>query len=184
MKLIIRTALAVSMIFTAANAYSQNFRVTAQTERILTRLETNIDRFSRSIDAALDRSRLNDSNLEDQVNALVDEFEFATDRLKRRVDDNMVISLDVNEVLRRGMYLDMFMLRHNLSAAAQRDWRVVRNDLDRLARVYGVTWTWVPKGARNSTLTKASTKQVHSTFGRRCGPVSHQLRRRDGQKSS
>lgn len=160
MKSIIRTALAVSLVFTAVNVYGQNFRATAQTERILTRLETNTDRFSRSIDAALDRSRLNDSNLEDQVNALVDEFEFATDRLKRRVDDNMVISPDVNEVLRRGMYLDMFMLRHNLSAAAQRDWRVVRNDLDRLARVYGVTWTWVPEGVRNSTLTKASTKQV------------------------
>jgi hyperosmotically inducible protein len=154
------TALAAGLIFTTGNVYGQRFRATVQTERILRQLEMNTDRFSRSIDAALDRSRLNESNLEDQVNALVDEFEFATDRLKERVEDNMVISLDVNEVLRRGMHLDAFMHRHTLAAAAERDWRVVRNDLDQLARVYGVTWTWIPEAVRRSPLTKASTKQV------------------------
>src|SRR5688572_28741916 len=77
------------------------------------RLESNTDRFSSSIDAAIDRSRFNNTDLEDQANALVDELEFATDRLKERVDDRIVNTFDVNEVLRRGMYLDMFMLRHD-----------------------------------------------------------------------
>ncbi len=158
--LVLVAALVLGLALTTTNLYGQSPRPNAQMTRILTRLESNSDRFSRSIDAALDRSRLNNSDLEDQANALVDEFEFATDRLKRRAEDNMVISLDVNEVLRRGMYLDMFMLRHNLSPTAQRDWRMVRNDLDRLARSYGITWNWAPEIMRNSTLTKASTKQV------------------------
>src|SRR5919106_3590689 len=58
------------------------------------------------------------------------------------------------------MYLDMFMQRHNFSPAAERDWRLVRNDLDRLARFYAVTWTWAPQTIQNSTLNKAWTKQV------------------------
>jgi osmotically-inducible protein OsmY len=126
----------------------------------LARLETNTDRFSKSIDAALDRSRVNNSDLEDQANALVDELEFATDRLKDRADDNIVNKFDVNEVLRRAMYLDMFMLRHNFSSAAERDWRLVRSDLDRLARLFAVTWTWVPGSIQNSALNKSWTKQV------------------------
>jgi hypothetical protein len=158
--LILVTTLAVGLIFTAGNVYGQRFRATVQTERILRQLEMHTDSFSKSIDSALDRSRLNQSSLEDQVNALVDEFEFATDRLKERAKDNLVISLDVNEVLRRGMHLDAFMLRHKLSPTAERDWRLVRSDLDQLARVYGVTWTWMPEALRTSPLTRASTKQV------------------------
>jgi osmotically-inducible protein OsmY len=123
-------------------------------------LETNTDRFSRSIDAALDHSRFNNTDLEDQANALVDELEFATDRLKDRADDNIVNNFDVNEVLRRGMYLNMFMLRHNFSPAAEHDWLLVRSDLNRLARLFGVTWTWVPGSIQNSALNKSWTKQV------------------------
>jgi osmotically-inducible protein OsmY len=126
----------------------------------LARLETNTDRFSKNIDTALDRSRFNNTDLEDQANALVDEFEHATDRLKDRADDNNVTTYNVNEVLRRGMYLDMFMQRHNFSPAAERSWLLVRNDLDRLARAYSVTWTWAPGSIQNSAFNKSWTKQV------------------------
>lgn len=129
-------------------------------QQVLERLESNTDRFSRSIDAALDRSRFNNTDLEDQANAMVDELEFATDRLKDRVDDHIVNNYDVNEVLRRGMYLDMFMLRHDFSPAAERDWRMLRFDLDHLARLFAVTWTWVPGSIQNSALNKSWTKQV------------------------
>lgn len=129
-------------------------------QEMLERLESNTDRFSKSIDAALDRSRFNNTDLEDQANAMVDELEFATDRLKDRVDDQIVNNYDVNEVLRRGMYLDMFMLRHDFSPAAERDWRMLRFDLDHLARVFSVTWTWVPGSIQNSALNKSWTKQV------------------------
>ena len=157
--LVITAALLVGLVY-ASTVRGHQFRSTAQMQNVLERLETNTDRFSRSIDAALDRSRFNNTDLEDQANALVDELEFATDRLKDRADDNIVNSFDVNEVLRRGMYLDMFMLRHDFSSAAERDWLLVRSDMDRLARVYNVTWTWVPGSIQNSALNRAWTKQV------------------------
>ena len=157
--LVITAALVVGLAY-ASTVRGQQFRTTAQMKNALERLERNTDRFSRSIDAALDRSRFNNTDLEDQANALVDELEFATDRLNDRADDNIVNTFDVNEVLRRGMYLDMFMLRHSFSPQAERDWRMLRMDLDHLARVYGVTWTWVPGSIQNSALNKSWTKQV------------------------
>jgi hypothetical protein len=157
--LVITAALLLGLSYTR-NVHGQQFRTTAQMRNALERLETNTDRFSKSIDAALDRSRLNNTDIEDQADALVDELEFATDRLKDRAGDNIVNTFDVNEVLRRGMYLDMFMLRHDFSPAAERDWRMVRFDLDHLARVYGVTWTWLPGSIQNSALNKSWTKQA------------------------
>ena len=138
----------------------QQFRTTVQMQKLLERLESNTDRFSRSIDAALDHSRLNNTDLEDQANALVDELESATDRLKDRVEDHIVNNYDVNEVLRRGMYLDMFMHRYDFSPAAERDWLLVRGDLDRMARLFAVTWTWLPGSIQNSALNKSWTRQI------------------------
>src|SRR5688572_5800431 len=157
--LLLMAAFAIGLGYTA-NVRGQQFRTTTQIQNVLDRLERNTDRFSRSLDAALDRSRLNNTDLEDQANALVDELEFATDRLEDRADDNMVNTFDVNEVLRRGMYLDMFMHRHDFSSAAERDWLMLRSDLDRLARIHSLTWSWVPQTIQNSRLNKAWTNQV------------------------
>jgi hyperosmotically inducible periplasmic protein len=137
---------------------AQQLRSTAQAKQSISRLETSTDRFSKRIDAALDRSRLDDSRLEDQVNALVDEFELATDRLKERVDDDMAIESDVREVLRRGLRLDAFMKTHRLTPAAQGDWRQVKNNLDQLARSFGVGWVWAP--VQDTAQNRASTRQV------------------------
>ncbi len=158
--LLVITAALLMIMAGASNVAGQGFRTTAQIENMLNRLETNTDRFSRSIDAALDRSRFNSTDVEDQANALVDELEFATDRLKDRADDNIVNTFDVNAVLRRGMYLDMFMQRHNFSPAAERDWRMVRFDLDQLARLYRVTWTWAPQTIQTPALNKTWARQI------------------------
>lgn len=157
---VLAAALVMLLAVASRSAGGQVIRTTAQIENMLSRLETNTDRFNSSIDAALDNSRLNNTEVEDQANALVDELEFATDRLKDRAEDNVANTFDVNEVLRRGMYLDMFMQRHNFSPAAERDWRMVRTDLDNLARLYGVRWTWVPQTIQSSALNKAWTRRV------------------------
>lgn len=79
--LVITAALVLGLVY-ASTVRGQQFRTTVQMRNTLERLETNTDRFSRSIDTALDRSRFNNTDLEDQANALVDELEVATDRLK------------------------------------------------------------------------------------------------------
>ncbi len=153
--LVIALAVAASLTITV---YGQQLRSTAQTKQAISRLETNTDRFSKSIDGALDRSRLDGTALEDQINALVDEFEFATDRLKDRSDDDVVLERDVREVLRRGMRLDTFMKTHHLSSFVQRDWSRVKTNLDYLARSYRVAWAWTQ--SESPALNRASIREV------------------------
>jgi hyperosmotically inducible protein len=159
MKVFSLIVLLVSLIVLQAPAtHGQQLRTTANTKQLLSSLEQNADRLTKSVDAALDRSRLDDSNLEDQFNALVDEFELATDRLEDRVDDDEVIASDVREVLRRGLQLDMFMKSNKLTPAAQSDWNQVKANLDQLARAYSIAWVWVP--STDTAMNRASTREV------------------------
>ena len=161
MKLLALIALVIALVVVpASTTHGQQLRTTSTTRQLVSSLETNTDRFSKSVDAALDRSRLDDSNLEDQFNALVDEFEHAIDDLKDQSGDDMVIAGDVREVLRRGLNLNMFMMNHKLTPAAQSDWNQVRRSLEQLARAYSIAWVWAP--STDTAMNRASTRQVIS----------------------
>lgn len=148
------------VVLQAPATHGQQLRTTSATKQLVSSLEKNTDRFSTSVDAALDRSRLDDTNLEDQFNALVDEFELATDRLEDRIDEDMVIAGDVREVLRRGLSLDMFIKRNPLTPAAQANWNQVKSNLEQLARGYSIAWVWAP--TTDALLNRASTRHVIS----------------------
>ena len=126
--------------------------------QLVRRLETSTDRFSNSLDAALDRSFLDGSMREDNVNALVDAFEYETDQLRERVEDREAVVGDVEAVLVRGLRLDTFMRRHRLNPRVQRDWAMVRSDLDQLARVFNVVWVW--DFNRNTQVRNIPVRQV------------------------
>jgi signal transduction histidine kinase len=113
-----------------------------QVERLLERIEKAADKYRESLDDALDESRLDDSKREEEINKYVREFEDATDRLEKRFDDDKDAAEDVREVLTRAARIDGMMGRFGLTDRAQSDWRLVRTDLDELARAYGVAWQW------------------------------------------
>jgi hypothetical protein len=113
-----------------------------QVERLLERIEKSADKFRESIDKALDKSSADDSKLEKDVNRFVQAFEDATDRLESRFDDDKSSSGDVQEVLTRAAAINGMMATHAFNDRAQADWRLLRGDLNELARAYGVTWEW------------------------------------------
>jgi hypothetical protein len=113
-----------------------------QVERLLERIEKSADKFRESIDKALDKSRADDTKLEKDVNRFVQAFEDATDRLESRFDDDKSSSGDVQEVLTRAAAINGMMATHAFNDRAQADWRLLRGDLNELARAYGVTWEW------------------------------------------
>lgn len=113
-----------------------------QVERLLDRIEKAADKFRESLDDALDKSRVDDSKFEAQVNRYVKDFENATDRLEKRFDDDRSSSADVEEVLTRAAAINGMMGRFELTDRAQSDWRLLRNDLNELARAYNVVWEW------------------------------------------
>lgn len=113
-----------------------------EVERILKRIENQANNLRRSLDAALDRSRLNGTNREDDINAFIKNFDEQTKQLHDRFDDRKSVAADVEAVLNRAADIDQFMRRQRLSERAQNDWSTLRVSLDELATAYNVTWRW------------------------------------------
>ncbi len=119
------------------------YRVSENSVRsLITRLETRTDSYKRELNAALDRSVLNDSRSETTVLAYVTDFETATNKLKQDFEARRSTSADVEEVLNRAYYIDGFMRDYRLTAGAESQWRLIRTDLDTLANNYNVAWNW------------------------------------------
>jgi len=125
-----------------ANAQEPTRLSDEQVERLLERIEKAADKYRESLDDALDKSHLDDSKREQDINRYVKEFEDATDRLEKRFDDDKEAAEDVRDVLTRAASIDGLMGRFALTDRAQSDWRLVRTDLEELARAYGVAWQW------------------------------------------
>lgn len=112
----------------------------AQTQNIISRIETNADAFRESLDQSLDQSRLDGTRAEDEINQYVRDFEGATDRLRDNFNNRRAVSADVQEVFNRSIVIDDFLVRNRLTPRAQRDWALIRTDLNRLGRVYNVAY--------------------------------------------
>src|SRR5688572_20141983 len=126
-----------------AQVVGQPYRLSdKEVERILKRIETQANNFRRSLDAALDRSRLNGTNREDDINAFIKNFDEQTKRLNDRFDDRKAVAADVEAVLNSAASIDQFMRRQSLSERTQNDWSTLRASLDDLATAYNVTWRW------------------------------------------
>jgi hypothetical protein len=127
-----------------ATAQSQRpYRATDRAvEQLIRRIENRADRFKMSLDRALDRSRLNNTRREDNINQLVMEFEQATNQLRNRFNQSGSAMADAQAVLDRAAEIDRFMSRHRLQANAERNWRLLKGDLNQLARTYNIAWDW------------------------------------------
>jgi hypothetical protein len=110
-------------------------------ETLLRRIETRSDAFRRSLDRALDRSRFDSTNRENNINEFVKDFENSTDELRRKFDGRTSVDMDVSSVLVRAARIDDFM-RRNLrrETVAQRDWRNLRTDLNTLSSYYSLAF--------------------------------------------
>ena len=127
----------------AAQEIGQPYRLSDKdVERILRRIEQQSDRFRSSVDSALDKSRFNGSNREDDINSFIKDFYEQTKRLRERFDKHQSTSPDVEAVLQRTRAIDNFMRRNRLSAKAQEDWSTLKDNLGELATAYGVGWRW------------------------------------------
>jgi hypothetical protein len=113
-----------------------------QVERLLRNSEKAADAFRGSLDRALDRSRLDGTAREDDINQFVKEFNDATKQLRDRFNGRASVAADVESVLNRARRIDLFMRRHPLDRRAQSTWLKLRNELDQLSRAYNVTWDW------------------------------------------
>jgi hypothetical protein len=130
------------LMLSTGNAVAQRPWYRGNVRDIIRDLETDTDHFKSSLDHALDRSRLNGSRREDEINEYVKKFEEATDRLRERAEDHQDAPGLAREVLNRARSINGFMRSRRLGGDAESDWARVRNDLNRLANAYYVDWKW------------------------------------------
>jgi hypothetical protein len=141
-----------------AQVVGQPYRLSdKEVERILHRMEDQANKFRHSLDAALDRSRLNGTNREDDINAFIKNFDEQTTRLHDRFDDHKSVAADVEAVLNSAASIDQFMRRQHLNERAQNDWSTLRGNLDELAAAYNVTWRWEGLAAVGPTTVVTAT---------------------------
>jgi hypothetical protein len=144
MKRLILATLVLALFGATASIEAQ--RVSRANERnvrvLINRIERRTADFRVSLDQSLDRSRIDGTRREDNINLFVTDFESAVGRLRERFNQNQAVAADVQDVLNRGAAINDFLLRTRLTARVQTDWTGVRQDLDELARIYGVSWNW------------------------------------------
>ena len=129
---VVMVAALVGVSSVTVSAQTRPYRLTdRQVEQILRRVETSAEGFRSSLDAGLDRSRLDGTRREDNINEFVRNFEDATDRLRERFDSRSSAAGDVETVLDSATRIDRFLRRNTLNARVNNDWSALRSILTR-----------------------------------------------------
>jgi peptidoglycan hydrolase CwlO-like protein len=119
------------------------FYTKAEVEAIIKRVEERSDSFRKVIDRTLDRSVLNGTNREDNINQQVKELENAIDKLRGdfdRANTWQETREQVQRVLTEADEVNAIVLRGRWrrGGTVKSEWALVRNDLNRLAGVYNL----------------------------------------------
>jgi hypothetical protein len=125
------------------NAQIRAYRVTdRQVQTLLSRIETNTDRFKTQADRALDRSALDGTGTEDSLNAMISQFETSTNLLRDNFNARRSTGANVEDVIGRAAVIDAFVGRTRLSGQAPTTWSQIKADLNTLAGYYNVRANW------------------------------------------
>jgi len=141
--IVINVLMLLASVAVVARAQDAPYRISdKEVKKLMAQLKKDTGKFRKSFDSSLDRSRLNGTNREDDINRLLKNYEDATERLYSRFKDNKSVGADVEAVLDGAAEIDQFMTRRLASERAERDWAAVRQDLRQLAEAYNVSWRW------------------------------------------
>ncbi|HLL16129.1 MAG TPA: hypothetical protein VK388_13785 [Pyrinomonadaceae bacterium] len=113
----------------------------AEVERTIRRVENASDRFVRSFDNSLDRSRLDGRAREDRLNERAAELERELDILRQefdRTDRYHDTRAQVSRVLSTAQGLNAGVMRRRFASNTEQHWAVVRRELNSLAEYYNL----------------------------------------------
>ena len=108
-------------------------------ENLLRDIDNGAKNFQRSLNRALDESRLDGTRQEDDINQVAKDLRNYTDRLKDDFNDNKPIRDDVEQVLSAAQRIENSINSRRSSRNSKdhwedvrRDWEALRTNLDRL----------------------------------------------------
>src|SRR5258706_16198012 len=146
-KLILLACSLVMLITLVASARAQvagqPYRISdREVARLLDRIKSKTNTFRDSLKKALNNSRLDRTQREENINDYVKAFEEETKQLDDHFDHHKSTVADVDSVMQRVSRINNFMTLHPLDARVQGDWATLRADLELLANAYNVSWQW------------------------------------------
>jgi chemotaxis regulatin CheY-phosphate phosphatase CheZ len=109
---------------------------------ILARIDNRMTQFRKALDERMDRSYLDDTRAEDNINRRVRNFFDSRDRLHASVKEREHSADEARDLLRRAALIDSFMENRSVWAKVHKEWMDVRVALDRLADLYHITPEW------------------------------------------
>lgn len=135
----------MALIFTATASAQGRFKgrnyTKADVDRIIKRCEERSDAFTKMIDRNLDRSRLDGTRREDNINEQVKDLEKALDELRREFDRRDTwreTRREVEKVMRESDEINALMKNARFDRNVEREWQLVKADLNKLAGIYEV----------------------------------------------
>jgi len=116
----------------------------ADIKNLLQHLEDMADKYKLTLDAALDKSPLNNTKSEDEINGINADFRASTRHLEDERNNPEGAAAAAKDVLVKAKRIDDFLRKHNskLTPEVQSSWVAVRTDLERLARLYELKAQW------------------------------------------
>ncbi|MBD0371572.1 MAG: hypothetical protein ICV60_12100 [Pyrinomonadaceae bacterium] len=143
MQYLVVTALVIALAGLSITAQAQRpYRNNRAIRQILNRIDNRTNQFRNSMDTALDRSRIDGTRREDNINQFIQDFDNAVESLRSRFESRTETTADVEAVLNIATRIDRFMQRNRLSTNARNDWVALRSDVNQLAAAYNITWNW------------------------------------------
>lgn len=113
----------------------------AEVDAVIRRVENRSDEFVRLFDKALDRSRLDGSRREDNLNEQAKRLENTLDDLRREFDRKesyIETRPEVNRALNIAADINKAMKKRRMGGETERQWNLLRSELNTLADVYGL----------------------------------------------
>ena len=137
-------ALAVALTLAPASASAQRGPrargyTKAEVDAVIHRVEDRSDAFVRLFDKSLDRSRLNGTRREDELNKQAKNLEKTLNDLRREFDrkENYVDTRpEVRRALDAASDINRTMRRRRMGGETERQWALLREELNTLADVY------------------------------------------------
>jgi hypothetical protein len=123
-------------------------------KQVIAQLEKHAQLFQFSLTSAPDLQWLAGERGTGDIDRFVTHFVDATRQLRQHYGRGQVVTIRVDEVLRRGASIDSFMEHHRSPNQVEQDWSTVRRDLETLARAYNVIWN--RRASYSSVTTSAS----------------------------
>ena len=129
----------LAVLAMAGSAWAQE-----DTATLIKQLREDTDRFEKTLNTALDRSPIDGTKAEDEINRYVREFEYAIGKFKKNWENDGDAKGWAGEVMVRGRALDRFLKKHTdqLSSPVHTDWETVKLDIGRIAKANNVKAKW------------------------------------------